>query len=96
MYASDMGGQLWRFDITNGEDPANLVAGGVIAQLGAEGLGSPTDADTRRFYNSPDISIFNDPLQGRRFIADCIPRGDFARQLRRLGVAQVAHDRSPW
>ena len=81
MYASDMGGQLWRFDITNGEDPGNLVAGGVIAQLGAEGLASPTDADTRRFYNSPDVSIFNDPLQGRRFIALSIGSGYRAHPL---------------
>ena len=35
MYAADMGGQVWRFDITNGQPAASLVAGGVIAQLGA-------------------------------------------------------------
>lgn len=81
MYASDMGGQLWRFDITNGESPDNLVTGGVIAQLGAEGLGSPTDTDTRRFYNSPDVSIFNDPLHGRRFIAISIGSGYRAHPL---------------
>jgi type IV pilus assembly protein PilY1 len=81
MYASDLGGQLWRFDITNGETPANLVAGGVIAQLGAEGLGSPSDADTRRFYNSPDVSIFNDALQGRRFISVSIGSGYRAHPL---------------
>jgi type IV pilus assembly protein PilY1 len=81
MYAADMGGQLWRFDITNGEDPADLVAGGVIAQLGAEGLGSPSDADTRRFYNSPDVSIFNDPFQGRRFITLSIGSGYRAHPL---------------
>jgi type IV pilus assembly protein PilY1 len=81
MYASDMGGQLWRFDVSNGEAPGSLVAGGVIAQLGAEGLGSPTDADTRRFYNSPDVSIFNDPLQGRRFIAISIGSGYRAHPL---------------
>ncbi len=68
MYATDLGGQVWRFDIFNGQDPANLVTGGVIAQLGAEGLGSPTAADTRRFYNAPDISLVTDPLQQRRFI----------------------------
>jgi type IV pilus assembly protein PilY1 len=81
MYASDLGGQIWRFDIANGETPANLVAGGVIAQLGAEGLGSPTDADTRRFYNSPDVAIFNDPFQGRRFISVSIGSGYRAHPL---------------
>ena len=34
MYAGDMGGQVWRFDVTNGSTSASLVAGGVIAQLG--------------------------------------------------------------
>jgi len=33
MYASDMGGQIWRFDVINGEAPTELVTGGVIAQL---------------------------------------------------------------
>ncbi|MEX2123911.1 MAG: PilC/PilY family type IV pilus protein [Woeseia sp.] len=81
MYASDLGGQLWRFDITNGETPANLVAGGVIARLGAEGLGSPSAADTRRFYNAPDVSIFIDPLQARRYISISIGSGYRAHPL---------------
>ena len=75
MYASDLGGQLWRFDIKRGETPANLVNGGVIARLGAEGLGSPTAGDTRRFYNSPDVSVFRDPVQGERYIAVSIGSG---------------------
>jgi type IV pilus assembly protein PilY1 len=81
MYASDLGGQIWRFDITNGQAPADLVAGGVIAQLGAEGLASPTDADTRRFYNSPDVSMFVDPLQGRRYLSISIGSGYRAHPL---------------
>ena len=80
MYASDISGQIWRFDITNGMAPNGigvnaLVAGGVIAQLGAEGLVSPTDPDTRRLYNAPDISIFNDNIQNRRFLAINIGSG---------------------
>ena len=68
MYTSDLGGQIWRFDIfggnaPNGIGPDALVTGGVIAQLGAEGLVTPTNVDTRRFYNTPDISIFNDNIQ---------------------------------
>lgn len=81
MYAADMGGQLLRFDISKGETPANLVAGGVIAQLGAEGLGSPSIADTRRFYNSPDISLFTDRFQNRRFISLSIGSGYRAHPL---------------
>ena len=38
MYAADLGGQIWRFDIRNGLTPVNLVAGGVIARFGAEGI----------------------------------------------------------
>ena len=68
MYATDLGGQIWRFDIFNGEDPVDLVTGGIIARLGAEGLGSPTAAETRRFYNAPDISLVTDAEQQRRFI----------------------------
>jgi type IV pilus assembly protein PilY1 len=56
MYAADMGGQVWRFDITNGNTAGNLVAGGVIAQLGAAGMSPPTDEDTRRFYYAPDVA----------------------------------------
>jgi type IV pilus assembly protein PilY1 len=81
MYASDLGGQLWRFDITNGAAPGNLVAGGVIARLGAEGLDSPSVSDTRRFYTSPDVSIFVDPLQGRRYISISIGSGYRAHPL---------------
>ena len=80
MYASDMGGQIWRFDIRNTEKPATLVNGGVIAQLGAEGVaGTPSAAETRRFYNTPDISIFRDPIQGRRYVSIAIGSGYRAR-----------------
>jgi type IV pilus assembly protein PilY1 len=75
MYASDLGGQLWRFDILNGQAPSSLVTGGVIAQLGAEGMATSTAADTRRFYNAPDISLITDKTQQRRYIAVSIGSG---------------------
>jgi type IV pilus assembly protein PilY1 len=56
MYAADMGGQVWRFDITNGNVASSLMTGGVIAQLGAAGMAPPTDEDTRRFYYAPDVA----------------------------------------
>ena len=59
MYAADMGGQVWRFDITNGQPAASLIAGGVIAQLGAAGTASPAVADVRRFYYAPDVAFVN-------------------------------------
>ena len=58
MYAADMGGQVWRFDVINGQSAANLVTGGVIAQLGAAGVTPPAPAAaTRRFYYSPDVAL---------------------------------------
>ena len=57
MYMTDMGGQVWRFDVTNGQPASNLVAGGVIAQLGAAPAGTPTATDSRRFYYAADSAI---------------------------------------
>jgi type IV pilus assembly protein PilY1 len=81
MYGSDMGGQIWRFDIANGNPAASLVAGGVIARFGAEGLVTPTAGETRRFYNSPDVAMFNDIRQNRRFISVSIGSGYRAHPL---------------
>ena len=81
MYAADLGGQIWRFDIMQDETPNNLVAGGVIAQLGAEGLTNPSAADTRRFYTSPDVSMFEDKRQQRRYLAVSIGSGYRAHPL---------------
>jgi type IV pilus assembly protein PilY1 len=75
MYASDLGGQIWRFDVNNGQNASNVIAGGVIARIGAEGLATPSSAETRRFYTSPDVSLFNDNVQDRRFIAVSIGSG---------------------
>jgi type IV pilus assembly protein PilY1 len=95
MYASDMGGQLLRFDITNGQAPGSLAAGGVIAQLGAEGLGTPTDADTRRFYNTPDVSIFTDRTQNRRFVSLSIGSGYRAHPLDNTATDRFYSVRDP-
>jgi type IV pilus assembly protein PilY1 len=57
MYVGDMGGRIWRFDIINNSDAGDLVRGGIFAELGNAGSGSPSDADNRRFYNAPDISL---------------------------------------
>lgn len=81
MYASDLGGQIWRFDITQGMQPNQLVAGGVIARLGAEGITSPTDADTRRFYTTPDVAFFEDKRQQRRYLSVSIGSGYRAHPL---------------
>jgi type IV pilus assembly protein PilY1 len=59
MYAADMGGQVWRFDIQNGQTAGNLTTGGVIARLGSAASATPTVAQTRRFYYSPDVALVN-------------------------------------
>jgi type IV pilus assembly protein PilY1 len=59
MYAADMGGQVWRFDVSNGNAASSLVAGGVIAQLGGAPQATPALADTRRFYYAPDVALVN-------------------------------------
>ena len=60
IYASDMGGQIWRFDIFNGEPASSLMNGGIIAQLGGAPATEPDVADTRRFYYAPDIALVSD------------------------------------
>jgi type IV pilus assembly protein PilY1 len=56
LYVGDLGGRLWRFDIANGEVPAALVAGGVLASLGAAGPGPASiPMDARRFSATPDV-----------------------------------------
>jgi len=61
MYVGDMAGQLWRFDITNGQPANSLVTGGVIASLGTKEDATPIQARTRRFYNMPDVASVNQP-----------------------------------
>ena len=57
MYAGDMGGRVWRFDIHNGQTRANLVTGGVFASLGNAHLGTHPIETTRRFYSAPDAAF---------------------------------------
>lgn len=59
MYAGDMGGRIWRFDIFNGNPASSLVTGGIIATLGAGNMTSPPASTARRFYNAPDIALIS-------------------------------------
>jgi type IV pilus assembly protein PilY1 len=56
MYVGDMAAQLWRFDITNGNNAASLVAGGVLASLGTKDEATPSLINARRFYSRPDVA----------------------------------------
>ena len=51
MYAGDMGGQLFRFDIYNGQTGSNFVKGARLADFGGD-----TAESNRRFYYGPDVS----------------------------------------
>jgi type IV pilus assembly protein PilY1 len=52
-FVGDMGGQLWRFDIKNGNAASSLVTGGVIADIAADN----STKDTRRFYHPPALFL---------------------------------------
>ncbi len=56
MYAGDLAAQLWRFDVYSGNAADALVTGGVLASLGSWDEAEHTDANTRRFYNAPDVA----------------------------------------
>ena len=77
LYAADMGGQVWRFDVFNGRPAASLVSGGVIARLGGAPADAPTAAETRRFFHAPDIALAGRGAQ--RFIHIGIGSGHRAR-----------------
>jgi len=70
MYAADLGGQVWRFDIANGKPASELVTGGVMASVGGAG-GAGED---RRFYYAPDVSEVR--CGGRTFYNVAIGSGD--------------------
>ena len=61
MYVGDMGGQVWRFDITNGNARDSLVAGGVIASVGSHDEATHETINNRRFYNAPDVAAIQQP-----------------------------------
>ncbi len=52
LYIADMGGQIFRLDVHNGESAASLVTGGLLATFSADG----DEVDNRRFYYAPDVS----------------------------------------
>ncbi len=58
MYASDMGGQVWRFDIWNRPSAQPVVTGGVFASLGGAFIApaAVTRAQNRRLYYAPDVA----------------------------------------
>ena len=58
LYAADMGGQVFRFDINNnnGNALSASITGGRIADLAGA-----ADVDARRFYYPPDVALIDAP-----------------------------------
>lgn len=58
LYAADVGGQIFRFDInnTNGDPLSSSITGGRIANLADD-----TIAGARRFYYAPDVALIDAP-----------------------------------
>jgi type IV pilus assembly protein PilY1 len=57
LYAADMGGRVWRFDIWNGQNRGQLVTGGMLATLGGGSTGDASIENNRRFYYAPDVAL---------------------------------------
>jgi len=81
MYAADVGGQIWRFDIDAGQAAASLVTGGIIARFGFQGVGTPATEGPARIYNAPDVALFTDTQQNRRYLSVSIGSGYRAHPL---------------
>lgn len=75
MYAVDIAGQLWRFDIHN--ENSFEITGGVIAELGA--TVNNNAANNRRFFYAPDVALGRD--QGQAFLTVTLASGHRAKPL---------------
>ena len=89
LYVGDMGGRVWRFDIIHGEATATLVQGGLIASLGA--ANSSDLVNNRRFFNTPDVSLFEEGSE--RFLNIGIGSGYRAHPNQKIGTDNGAVDR---
>ena len=74
MFASDMGGQVWRFDFDLYHDSGPLFHNsgyGVIAKLG--NLGTSSLSNSRRFFDEPDVALIRE--NGQRYISISVGSG---------------------
>lgn len=86
MYVSDMGGQIWRFDIEPGREAGDSLAELMSAQRVAV-LGDGTATGHRRFYYPPDVAIVAEPGEAA-YLALAITSGYRAHPLN-----TATHDR---
>lgn len=71
LFAADMGGQVWRFDLDLYHESGDLMKGGVIADLGSSGAIDLTNS--RRFFYKPDVALIRE--NGQRFLSISIGSG---------------------
>lgn len=69
VYASDTGGQVWRFDVVgDGSGGSDLMRGGVLAKVS-----DSEPRQHRRFYAEPDVALVQ--KEGDRYLAISIGSG---------------------
>lgn len=69
IFVGDMGGQIWRLHIRNGQTGAGLITAGGTSNDGVFATAIPANYDSldllgkqqnlRRFYNEPDVALLN-------------------------------------
>ncbi|WP_435606139.1 hypothetical protein [Pseudomonas knackmussii] len=59
-FVGDMGGQVWRFYINNGQSGSSLITPGGASNNGVfASIGGTAPASARRFYHEPDVALLN-------------------------------------
>ncbi|MDO9177301.1 MAG: PilC/PilY family type IV pilus protein [Agitococcus sp.] len=82
IYIGDLGGQLFRADINNGQVAASLVKRvKLVAQLGSNGETTPENKDYRRIYEPPTVALFKDTTLNKTFAAVAVGTGNRSRPL---------------
>ncbi|MCG8520518.1 MAG: pilus assembly protein PilY [Pseudomonadales bacterium] len=74
VYVGDMGGQVLRFDFSNGKVADSFGTGGVVANLAGN-----TEASARRFYHTPDVAFLK--FWGQQYLSIAIGSGWHAHPL---------------
>ncbi|MDT4812564.1 hypothetical protein FQZ97_455280 [compost metagenome] len=82
-FVGDMGGQVWRFYINNGNAASSLVStGGSSGGVFASVSDSTNPANARRFYHEPDVALLN--VSGSRSLSVNIGSGYRGHPLNRI------------
>ena len=94
MYAADMGGQVWRFDVTNGQQRRDLGhrRRDRAARRARRDGGARRSPTIRRFYYSPDVALVEHAdrqLHPRRHRLGP-PRASAAARATRIGSTRFA------